>query len=71
MSWGKKCSGGLVPVFVCGCFVRSVKPPVRPCVEGRCEDECGKGEAVCGESDDEDEEDSVHGFVSLFLVFSS
>ena len=61
----------LLPVFVCGAVVGAVKPPVGPCVEGRGEDECGEGEALSGDADDEDEGDGVHGDVALFLVFFS
>ena len=63
----KRGAGFLVPVFVCGCVVGSVKPSVGPCVEGRCEDECDKREALSGDADDEDEGNGVHGDVSLFF----
>ena len=43
----KKRSGGLVPVFTCGAVMRAVEPAIRPCVEGRGEDEYG-GKGVHG-----------------------
>ena len=60
--------GGLVSVFVCGCCVGAVKPPVRPCVEGRDEDECGECDALGGESEDEDGGEGVHGGIFSIVI---
>ena len=67
-SYWEKSPGVLVPVFVCGAVVGAVKPSVRQCVEGKGEDECGECDALCGETDDEEGGEGVHGDVSLFLV---
>ena len=44
----------------------SVEPSVRPCVERRCEDDgcCGKG--LCGDAEDEDDGEGVHGLYVQF-----
>ena len=54
-------------MFVCGAVVGAVKPSVRPCVEGRGEDECGECDALCGETDDEEGSKGVHDFFSFFV----
>lgn len=54
---------------MCGCFAGVVKPPVRPCVEGRDEDECGECDALGGESEDEDGGEGVHGGIFPFVMF--
>ena len=59
--------GGLVPVFVCGSCMGAVKPSVRPCIEGRGENDGGYGECLCGDAEDEDDSEGVHGDVALFL----
>ena len=49
----------------------AVKPSVRPCVEGRSEDECGECDALGGYAEDEESGEDVHGEVSLLRVCNS
>ena len=50
----------------------AVKPAIVPGIDRTCKNQGGKGKALCGKSDDEDEGDGVHGGVSpiLFWYFS-
>ena len=43
----KKESGVLVPVFVCGAVVDAAKQAIRPCVEGRGDDDGSECDALC------------------------
>ena len=35
-------------MFVCGAVVGAVEPSIRPCIEGRGEDDGGYGKGLCG-----------------------
>ena len=59
---------GLLSVFVCGGPVGAVEPAIIPGIDRTCKNQGGKGKALCGKSDDEDEGDGVHGGVSPFLI---
>ena len=56
----KKVPGGLLPVFVCGCFVGTVKPPIIPCIDGTCENERCADKYVEYNSGKEDEGNEIH-----------
>lgn len=47
-------------MFTCGAVMRPVEPAVVPCVHRPCEDECGEGEDLSGDADDEDGGKGVH-----------
>ena len=59
---------GLLSVFVGSGSVSAVEPAIIPGIDRTCKNQGGKGKALCGKSDDEDEGDGVHGGVSPFLI---
>ena len=64
--------GAVEPSVVASRFAPCSAPPkmgvTRPCIEGRGEDDGGYGKGLCGDAEDEDDSEGIHGDVFSFFV---